>query len=138
MSEQKHPIQAFFIALLGLVIFAALYFIASLILSVVMYVLVNIPLIGSILSLAMKYTNNTLDCAIILIATYVSLVSSLHVSSKLTPNYPTYRLCCIIIGVILVAVHSVSLILNIIYGEAFFANIVQGIAGLIAIGLYKD
>lgn len=132
MSEQKHPIQAFFIALLGLVIFAALYFIASLILSVVMYVLVNIPLIGSILSLAMKFTNNTLDCAIILIATYISLAAALHIASKLTSNRSTYHLCAVIIGVILIAVHAISLVLNIICGESFFVNIVQGIAGLIA------
>lgn len=133
MSEQKHPIQAFFIALLSLIIFAVLYFLSSLILSGIVYILANIPLIGSILLIAMKSTNNTLNCAVILFASYISILIALHVASRLVANRPTYRLCSVIIGVILIAVNSISLILNIFYGESFFANIAQGIAGFIAI-----
>lgn len=138
MPEQKHPIQAFFIALLCLLSFAALYVLSSLVLSVVLYVLVKIPLIGAILSLAMKYTINTLDCAVILASTYISIAAALHIASKLASNRPTYRLCAVMIGVILIAVHAVSLVLNIICGESFFVNIVQGISGLIAIGSQSD
>lgn len=133
MVEQPSIIRAIFLSFFGLILFYFTNFIVALILGIIIYFLARIPII----SIASKWLSRFLspDSYLIPICGYFA---TLFVIGKLSKEKATADLSCVLLGAYLLLISAVCVVLNLIYGNAIWINIIYGITGIVLIVRKSD
>ena len=122
-SPRPRILKSVFTASLGLVVFGLTYLFSKLMLLGILYLLSEV--VGKFLYILFEtpdFLAESLSAAIAYGVTGFLL-------KKLNKDIASQALAYSIAGIIIVVIHALSLILNLIYSENIFPNILQGIAG---------
>lgn len=131
MQKKPRVFKAISTALLGLIVFGLIYFLTYLIAGGIIYVLSLIPIIGNLIDWLFQVRGDTPDMMLSILAPAVAYYGTLCMQSAINKDAPTRGLSCVILGVILVAIHALSLVSNLLTGGRILENITQSIAGFI-------
>ena len=132
MSEKKpRVLRAIMTALLGLIIFAAVYFLSYLIIGGIINLLLKIPVIDKLLGWMFHLRGDTPDMMLSVLAPTIAYFVTMGVQESINKASSTRGLSCMLIGIIIMVIHILSIVINLIYGDGILKNIIQSIAGFI-------
>ena len=129
MSSKPKVFKAIITSLLAYAIFSAVYFIVYLIFGLAIDFLLEIPVIGWLIDLLFFFRGDTPDMMLSLLSPGIAYLVTMAAQLKINKETPTRGLSCILLGIFIMLLHIVSLIINLIYGDGIFKNIIQAIAG---------
>lgn len=129
--EKPRILKAIFTAILAFIVFGLVYLLTFLILGGIIYVLSIIPIIGGLVDLLFSIRGDSPDMLLATLSPTVAYITSKITIDKIGKTVSTTGLTCILVGIFILLVHIPSLIINIAYGEWFFPNITQALAGIV-------
>lgn len=130
-KEKPSIILSILFSILSFFVFHIAAILFTLIAGAILYLLLYIPVVGKLLDLLFLLRGDTPDMVLTVLSSIVASFSVLFILSKISKNPATSNATCRILGVILIAIHVLSLIVNLTYGNSIFANITYGIAGIV-------
>lgn len=131
MSEKPNRIGGFFASILLMVIFYALFTVASLLIAAVFDFLMKLPVISSILSLLIRLRGDPLSWTIEIVAAIISGLIVISLAGKMMKNQSTFAFACKCLGIILIILNVLFCIVNIMSGNKWAVNVIMVIAGYI-------
>lgn len=142
MKGKPQILKSVFSSLLALIVFSLVYFLVFLVLGGIILVLSNIPVIGSLVKLLFYFRGDSPDMMLSLMSPIVAYFVATALLEKINKLRANSGLACILLGVFILLIHVPSLVINLLAGDAFLANITQGIAGVVFIisghGILKE
>ena len=131
MKNKPKVFKAILTSILAFIVFALVYIAAYLIFGGLILLLSKIPLIGSLVDLIFYFRGDSPDLMLSLLCPGIAYIVTMATQAAVNKDAPTRGLCSILLGVGIVLLQAVSLVLNLIYGESIWTNIVLIITGCI-------
>lgn len=131
VKEKPSIFKAIMSALLGLIIFGLVYIMSYIIVSLIIYVLSLIPLIGGFVDWLFYVRGDSPDLMLSILSPTVAYFVTMFSLESINKSCPTFGLSCVILGICLLVLHIASIVLNLLAGEDILKNIVQAIAGVL-------
>lgn len=128
MTDKPSIARAILLSFLGLVLFYLASFLAALILGIVVLLLYKVPGLSIVAKWLARFL--TEDSFLVPLCGYFS---ALTIINKLAKDKDTADLTCILLGAYLLIISVICLVLNLIYGNSIWINILYGIAGIVFI-----
>lgn len=132
MSKEKKP-NAFFASILSVLALLGCYIsygALNVILSLVLYMLWEVPVVGVLIKLLISKREQSADEFVLTIAMIISLLFVCLVLSKVVKNEKTLNLSLFIFGVLIIVINGVALLGSIINGSGMYSYITAIIAGI--------
>lgn len=130
MKPKPHIFKAILFSLLSLIVFGLAYILTFLIVGGIIYLLTLIPIVNKLIGWLFYIRGDTPNSMLILLSTIIAYVVTTEIHERIIKDDPTTGLSCILTGSYIALLQIASLIINIMYGDPFFINIVQIIAGI--------
>lgn len=137
MNQKPRVFISILSSLFFLIIYFLVYTLFYLLLGSAILLLLKVPIIKNILSWYF-YREVGPQAFLPLICVFFCVTAILFLAEKMLKDSPTLGLSCILTGVFLCILHAVSLVINLVFGDPFWANIIQIIAGGILVKEGKD
>lgn len=125
MSIQPSFLRAILLSLLGLLLFCITNAIVAFALNLAVILLLKIPGLTIVAKWLARFAGDDSTLAVI-----CGYFTTLTIISKLSKEKATAELTCILLGAYLLIISIICLILNIIFGNPIWINILHGIAGI--------
>ncbi len=141
MEENKKPniIIAILLSLLVLILFFITYTIAALLCSLIYTLLSYVPIIEWLIGMLLKSWDSSFDIVITVTSLIFAGISTAYITSKISKNDNTINLSFTISSIILIIIQSLSLLVNLMYHEAIYINVIMIIFGIIvAVSTIKE
>ena len=131
--HQKKPkvFKAIMTALLGLLIFGVVYFLSYLIVGGIIALLLKIPVIDTLLGWLFRLRGDTPDMMLSMLSPTIAYFVTISAQTVINKDGPTRGMSCVILGIVIMVIHTLSIVINLIHGEGILKNIIQAIAGFI-------
>lgn len=126
MKTKPQVFKAIGTALLGALTFALTYLLVGLLISI----LNAIPVISTVLGWLFKVRGDSPSLMLLVLSPTIGYITTVSLLSAINKNTSTLGISLIIVGSLLVAVHLISMVINLVYGNTVLANISQTIAGI--------
>lgn len=123
--------KAILTSVLAFIIFFVVYFLVYIICGLAIDLLLGIPVIGWLIDLLFFFRGDSPKLVLSLLSPGVSYWVTIIIQEKISKDAPTMGLSCILLGVGVALLQVLSLVLNLIYGESIWTNIVLIITGCI-------
>lgn len=137
-TEKPHIVKAILSAILALIAFGAVYFLAFLILGGIIYLLSQVPVVNLLVDLIFYLRGDSPTMMLTILSTITAYIATKTFLAKFSRTRSTERLAGILSGSLIVIIHVISFLLNLVYGESVFPNIIQAIAGILMVCSAKD
>lgn len=129
MNEKPKVFTAILLAILGFFSFALSYLLSYFVLGGIVYGLSKIPLLGKLFDFIFFLRGDSPDLMLSLLCPGIAYMATIAILNALTKSNSTMGLSCIIIGVCIMLLQAIALVINLVYGEGIWKNIVLIIAG---------
>ena len=131
MKNKPKVFKAITTSLMAFAIFSVVYFLVYFLCGLAVNLLLEIPVIGKLVSLLFFFRGDTPDMALSLLSPGIAYFVIMAVQQKINKDSPTRGLSCILLGIFIVLLHIISLIINLIYGAGILKNVIQIVAGFV-------
>lgn len=131
MSNKPKVFKAIITSIVAFAVFSAVCFLVYFICGLAINLLLEIPVIGWLIELLFFFRGDSPDMVLSILSPGVAFFVTMTIQEKINKEAPTRGLSCVLLGIFIVLLHIVSLIINLIYGDGIFKNIIPIIAGCI-------
>lgn len=131
MSTRPKVFKAIITALLAAVVFTLSYAITYLVGGIINDLLIKVPLIGKLISWLFRIRGDSPGMVLTLLSSGVAYYVTMAAQEAINKDARTRGLSCVLHGAGIVLFQIVFLFINLIYGDAILANVIQLIAGFI-------
>ena len=131
MQNKPKVFKAIFTSALAFIIFSVVYIVAYLIFGGLISLLLKTPLIGQLLNSLFHIRGDSPMLMLSLLCPGIAYSITMYTQSAVNKDAPTRGLSCILLGIGIVLLQTISLVVNLIYDEGIWSNIVQIITGCI-------
>lgn len=129
MNGKSNYILAIVFSAVGLIAFALCYYLSYTLLTSLVKLLWDVPVVGYILQLLFAGSGDTRDLFLHILCPIIAYGGTLFLLVAINKQESTFRLSCEITGVVIMCFHIVSGVMNYLAGASVLVNITHLIAG---------
>ena len=130
MNEKPNIVNAILLSFLAFFIFFIVYILCSIIVAFIFLIISKIPLISTLVGWLFYARGDTPSVFTILFSAVISYAATTEVLERLNNNVKTEALSLILTGSYVLPIQAISLVINLVYGDPFFINIVLIISSI--------
>lgn len=139
MMEEKRSVgRSIVSAIVTGIVFGLVYIIVNVLVSFLVNFLLDVPIVGWLFDRFLGLRGDSPDMFSCIVATIAGFFVAIQVMGRVAKTNPTFSLSAKIFGIYLIAIHAISIVLNLIYGEPIFPNIMQALAGIAFVYFGKE